>query len=176
MVHTVRVTEMRLSEAPSDVLCAEGVAASLVICLYDANRRLGAMAHALLPRSPRDTEPGPEEAGRFVGPAVKRLVSLMVKAGCLPSEITAAICGAADTFTFADDDDQDSLGAQNHRAALAALREAGIRVLGEDTGGHMPRGVTLEVAGGTVYSQLPGREAKQVARLRGRGGLQVVDA
>jgi chemotaxis protein CheD len=166
------MTEMKVSEAGVTALVTEMVSAAVVVCLYDAYSRIGALVHPLLPRFPEGT--GDEGVGRFVDSAVSRAVERMVAAGAEATRIAAGLSGAADVFSFADDCTQYSIGGQNAETAREVLRELRIPVQAEELGGHLPRTVTLQIDTGALTTQVPGKDPKEVAVLRGGSGVRKV--
>lgn len=143
----VRIGEARVGRADS-VLFTIGLGSCVAIVLYDDTRRIGGIAHAMLP-SPDSARRG-TPAARFASTAVPELVDLMREAGASPTALRARLAGGASMFESVLPDNGRRLGMRNVEAARTALAAAGIPVDGEDIGGEHGRSVYLHVDDGRV--------------------------
>jgi chemotaxis protein CheD len=143
----VRVADLRIGVA-DDVLVTVGLGSCVAIILYDAEAKVGGLAHTLLPSpalSRRDSNPA-----KFPQTAVPRLLELMQADGASPSRITARLAGGASMFAALAPPGTVQMGERNLVAARQALNAHGVPVVGEAVGGDFGRTVRLRVGDGLV--------------------------
>jgi chemotaxis protein CheD len=132
----------------NDVLVTVGLGSCVAILLYDAEARVGGLAHVLLP-SPalarRDANPA-----KFPQFAVPRLLELMAVEGARPERITARLAGGASMFATLAPPGTVQMGERNLVAARQALSSQGVPLVGEAVGGDYGRTVRLRVSDGRV--------------------------
>jgi chemotaxis protein CheD len=115
----------------------------VAVCLWDKVRRVGGINHYILPYR-RDDRPSP----RFGDIAIARLVEEMRQLGCNLSSMRAKIFGGAAVLPFASGG--DPVGEQNVRVAIERLREHGIPVVAQRTGGRTGLLIRLFTESGDV--------------------------
>jgi chemotaxis protein CheD len=65
------------------------------ICIYDRQKKVGGLAHVLLPEST-----GPENPEKYADTAIPILVNLLLKEDCKREFMSAKIAGGASMFKF----------------------------------------------------------------------------
>lgn len=143
----VRVADMRSGRA-DDTLVTVGLGSCIAIMLYDAQAKVGGMAHVLLPTpalSRKDSNPA-----KFPQTAVPRLIELMVADGAKPQRITARLAGGASMFSALAPPGTIQMGERNLVAARQVLNSHGVPLIAEAVGGDFGRTVRLRVCDGTV--------------------------
>jgi chemotaxis protein CheD len=106
------------------------------------------MNHFLLAAS-REGQP---VSFRFADAATKELLSKLVRLGSRTQDLTAKIFGGSALFQK-QDRYAASLGAQNVAAALELMKDAGIPVAAQETGGTQGRKVVFNTDDGAAWSQ-----------------------
>jgi chemotaxis protein CheD len=118
------------------------------ICLWDSRRAAGGMNHYLLPSS-REDEP---VSLRFGDVATAALLEKLLLIGCRMQDLTAKVFGGAAIFQ-----NQNryavSLGARNVAAALLLLRNAGIPVVAQQSGGSHGRKLIFNTDDGAAWTK-----------------------
>ncbi len=142
----IGISEYGVGVAP-EVLITYGLGSCLGILLYDGNRRLGGLAHTLLP-APRPGRPE-ERPGKFVTSAVAEMLAQLLSQGAERSALRAKIFGGATMFEGIGSE-EDGVGARNVRAARETLARLEIPLLFEDVGGRHGRTVEFDLASGIV--------------------------
>jgi chemotaxis protein CheD len=127
----------------------------VAVCLWDPLGRIAGLNHYLLPHPVGQHPPDP----RFGSISCRRLIEEMQAAGAAPAKLWAAVIGGGAPVGV---DDQWSVGSANVQIALAVLREFGIRVQRQETGGRTGRKLLFDTGTGkllvhTLGSQLLGR-------------------
>lgn len=143
----VRVADLRAGVG-ADVLMTVGLGSCVAIMLYDAQARVGGMAHVLLPSpalSRKDSNPA-----KFPQTALPRLMELMGQHGASPRRITGRLAGGASMFGGLVSLGAIQMGERNIVACRQALYHHGLALTGEATGGDYGRTVRLWVADGRV--------------------------
>jgi len=124
-----------------------GLGSCVAIALHDARFRVTGLAHVLLPDPSVAREKG--NAARFASTAVPMLVTEMRAMGAR-GELTARIAGGAALFGTMLSTPGGQMGARNVAAAKAALTDARIPLVGEETGGASGRSVAVDVNTGAM--------------------------
>ncbi|HEX2249583.1 MAG TPA: chemotaxis protein CheD [Gemmatimonadales bacterium] len=143
----VRVADMRAGVA-DDVLVTVGLGSCVAILLYDAEARVGGLAHTLLPSRRLARQDG--NPAKFPESAVPRLLELMIAEGARPERITARLVGGASMFASLASPGTVQMGERNLLAARQALNSHGVRLVGEAVGGDFGRTVRFRVRDGQV--------------------------
>lgn len=143
----VRVADLRSGRA-DDVLVTVGLGSCVAIMLYDAETKVGGMAHILLPSpalSRKDSNPA-----KFPQTAVPRLLELMIADGARPQRITARLAGGASMFSALAPPGTIQMGERNLVAARQVLNIHGFPLIAEAVGGDFGRTVRMRVCDGRV--------------------------
>jgi chemotaxis protein CheD len=143
----VRVADLRAGVA-DDVLVTVGLGSCVAILLYDAEARVGGMAHTLLP-SPKLARSDRNPA-KFPESAVPRLLELMIAEGARRDRVTGRLAGGASMFATLAPPGTVQMGERNLVAAREALSSQGVPLVAEAVGGDFGRTVRLRVRDGRV--------------------------
>jgi len=129
------------------LLVVHGLGSCVAVFLHDRRRRIGGMAHALLPggsRAERERTPG-----KFVASAIDLMLRKFEDLGVGVPALVAKICGGASMFLGVTCERQ-KIGDRNVRAALRALEELRIPVVAQDVGGTVGRTVRARTEDGVL--------------------------
>ena len=143
----VRVADLRCGMG-DDTLVTVGLGSCVAILLYDAQARIGGMAHILLPSpalSRKDKNPA-----KFPQTAVPRLLELMVADGAQAQRITARLAGGASMFASLAPTGTIQMGERNLVAARQVLNTHRLPLVGEAVGGDFGRTVRFRICDGQV--------------------------
>lgn len=122
------------------------------VALFDAERRVGGLAHVVLPASSGGDGP----PGKFVDTAIPELVRRIVESGGRASCLCAKLAGGARMFRV---NTKLSIGDQNLRAAENMLASQKIPVVGRHCGGEQGRRMILASSTGDVRIEVVGENA-----------------
>ncbi len=148
------MTEFRVKVADWAVACGEdllstiGLGSCVAIALYDGQRRVGGLAHVLLPTESMSRDRS--NPAKFPQTAVPLLLTEMVKLGASPSRIVAKIVGGASMFANLLPSGGINVGERNVTAVRGVLSAAGVPILAEDTGSDHGRNVFFYLRDGRV--------------------------
>ena len=154
----VGIADYKTSESPNRITTL-GLGSCVGICLYDRypeESGLGGMAHILLP----DSRPFKKniKVGKFADLAVPQMVEELCAGGIPIRNMVAKIAGGANMFRFSDSSPDLDIGRRNVLAVRTILKQLGIPVLAEDTGGHLGRTMILDLEERSVRIVTAGRQ------------------
>lgn len=151
--------EMKIAKAPS-VMVTRGLGSCLAITIYDPFKKTGAMAHCMLP----DIDRGRIQSHplRFVNFAIRKMVEELEGSGALRIQLIIKLFGGAHIFGFIAADSVLNVGQKNIDIAHATLKELGLKVAGEDTGGAFGRTIELNLENGKVLVKTASSGQKEV--------------
>lgn len=143
----VNMSEMKVAKAP-DILVTRGLGSCLGITLYDPIKKIGAMAHPMLP----DIEKAKIKSNpcKFVNAVIDKMIEDLKKEGCLKTNLVAKLFGGAHMFSFIAQDSILNIGERNIEMAKAVLQRHNIKIAGEDLRGTFGRTIELDLENGKV--------------------------
>ncbi|HPT69912.1 MAG TPA: chemotaxis protein CheD [Syntrophomonas sp.] len=139
---------------PPDTLTTYALGSCVCICLYDNLRRIGGLAHILLPEAFGDVSG--QNVYKFADTAIEALVRGMIKQGCAHLHLTAKIAGGANMFIT----DGKSIGDRNVETVLQELRRLRIKIVAQDTGANYGRTAVFNTEDGSLTVKTLGRGNK----------------
>jgi chemotaxis protein CheD len=148
------VTDIRVRVADAAVergdvtISTIGLGSCVAIVLHDAERRVGGLAHILLPSESLSQDRS--NRAKFPTTAVPLLLERMRALGANQSRIVAKLAGGASMFTTLLPTSGLQMGERNLIATRAVLAQASIPVVAEDVGGGHGRNVFFQVSSGVV--------------------------
>jgi chemotaxis protein CheD len=143
----IRVADLSTG-APGDVLITYGLGSCVAIILYDPVKRIGGMAHIMLPsRSLARREDVP---GKTPQSAVPTLIEQLTARGANARRITGRLVGGASLFAALSPPGSIQMGERNVVASREALNQHGIPLVGELVGGETGRSVWFRIQDGSV--------------------------
>lgn len=134
--------EYCVSKDKGEIVIAKDLCGSLVVTMHDPSIGAGALAYILLPQAP----PGQEEGFQFAATAIPRLLKLLMEQGASKDRIAAKLVGGSCVMGSGI----FSIGKRNVAWAKETLREIGLAVAGEDTGGSHKRNVRFDIKTGKL--------------------------
>ncbi len=144
--HTVGIADLTAG-AGEITLVTIGLGSCVAIALHDRTRRVGALAHILLPHHALTAHPS--SAGKAASTAIPAMLSRMQALGAT-RDIDARLVGGASMFAALLAPGAISVGARNVQAARAACAAHDIPIVGEAVGGAFGRSVFFDVASGRI--------------------------
>lgn len=149
----IGVAEWKVAKAPDALRTTLGSCVGIV--LYSAEKKIGGVAHILLGEPPAGKI---VHRGKYARPAVDSLLADLAKLDIKPAALTARLFGGASMFEAVHSQFLQNIGADNVKAAKAAIEAYKIPLLLEDTGGSSGRTITLNLEDGSVFMRAGSRE------------------
>jgi chemotaxis protein CheD len=152
----IGVAEFYVTHNPHILACF-GLGSCVGVALYDARKKIGGLAHVMLPDSKAISRQG--NPGKYADTAIRSLVEGMEKLGSRRRDIRAKVVGGACMFSIPGAVNPrnvpgPSLGMQIGdryiEAAKNTLKEFGIPLKAEDTGGSYGRTMRFDISNGKV--------------------------
>lgn len=150
----VGIADLNLVLDPGTIMTI-GLGSCIGIALYDRILKVAGLSHIMLPDSTQFknvTNPM-----KFADSAIPILIEKMQKQGCRKQNIVAKIAGGASMFNFSDKSIISDIGKRNSEAVKRALKDIGIPIIAEDTGGDKGRTMILEASSGKVTLKIVGK-------------------
>jgi len=135
------MAEYKAAKSPATLITL-GLGSCVGVVLYDNFRKVGGLAHVMLPdsnlSSKKDYNPG-----KFADTAIDALVQEMRKLGVEQRNIVSKIAGGAQMFQIKSENNIMQIGKRNVEAVKNKLSQLSIKLLAEDVEGNYGR--TLEL-------------------------------
>lgn len=150
----VGIADLNLVLDPGTIMTI-GLGSCIGIALYDRMLKVAGLSHIMLPDSTQfknATNPM-----KFADSAIPILIDKMQKQGCRKQNIVAKIAGGASMFNFSDKSIISDIGKRNSDAVRKTLKDIGIPIVAEDTGGNKGRTMILEAGTGKVTLKIVGK-------------------
>ena len=149
---TVGVAQIRYSSSPSVLRTILG--SCVGICIYDRVKKIGGMAHVLLPTSQKSNI-NPE---KYADTAIPLLVRELLKEGARKENMSAKITGGASMFKFGSNIALGQIGDRNIEQTKMELQKLGIPIVVEDVGGSLGRVIDFYLTDGHLKVKAGGQE------------------
>ena len=134
------------------ILRSLAIGSCIVIAAYDLKKKIGAMAHVMLPgRAPEKTS----EKTRYAADAIDKMINKMIVAGSNKDDIDVCLVGGGNVLKRKD----DTICKDNIESTTRLLEKKQIPVRSTVLGGTERKGVFLDVESGVIsYTEGDGRE------------------
>ncbi len=156
----VGISDYKWGRSP-DVLVTHALGSCVGICLYDKQTQIGGLAHIMLPDSSMFASQGINRM-KFADTAIVDLVQKIRISGADPARLTAKIAGGAQMFAVQEGSAIGAIGERNVQSVKAALRNARIPIIAEDTGLNYGRTVFFDLVSGIMKVQSLNRIFKEL--------------
>ena len=144
---------------PPHIISALGLGSCVAVTLYDTQRRIGGLAHIMLPDSARVN--GCHPSYQYAETAIAALLERLQSKGAIRQDIVAKAVGGARMFSCYEDVNT-GIGEQNIMRVKRLLRSERIPLIGEDVGGHHGRSVEFHLDSGRVIVRAIGEEDREI--------------
>jgi len=138
-----------------DVLVTFGLGSCVGLGLWDPEQQIAAMAHIMLPDSRQPRFRQEVNPAKFADTAVKAMLDHFPQLGVPIARLQAKLVGGANMFAFpgrnSGTESTLNIGLRNVQAVKEKLRESGIPLVGEDTGGSQGRSVEYYADSGLMH-------------------------
>ena len=141
------------------IISSSGLGSCVVVTLYDAKRKLGGLAHVMLPDSKNLN--GYHSPYQCADTAIATLIKELRTMRASPRDMVAKLVGGARMFLYSDDFSQ-GIGEQNINSVKRILKHERIPVIGENAGGNYGRSVEFYLDSGKVMVKSIGQEVKEI--------------
>lgn len=123
------------------------------ICIYDKKKKIGGLAHILLPCSNERLKPE-----KYADTGIPLLLQKLYKEGSRKEDLSAKIAGGASMFKFKASLTLAQIGERNIDMARKVLQENNIPITKEDIGGNAGRVIDFFLDDGRLKVRSSGKE------------------
>lgn len=155
----VGMADLEAVKAPS-ILTTLGLGSCIGIALYDKVNKVAGLAHAMLPSSTEISNN--QNKAKFVDSGIELLIERMIIEGANSKNIIAKIAGGSQMFSFNSNNNILKIGERNIIATKNKLKELGIVIISEDTGGNYGRTIQLNSQNGLLLVKTIGHGVKSI--------------
>lgn len=155
----VGMADLNIAKAPDNITTL-GLGSCVGVTLYDPKTKIGGLAHVMLPSS--EEIKNNSNKAKFADTALDVLIDKMVNAGANRRNLVAKMAGGAQMFNFNSQNDVLKIGERNAIASKKKLKELGIRILSEDTGGNYGRTIELNTENGDLLIKTIGHGTRVI--------------
>lgn len=148
----VGVAQVKIAKEP--VILRTILGSCVGICIYDRIKKVGGLAHILLPN---DTSNG-ATIEKFAETAIPFLVQQLLKEGAKKEFMSAKIAGGASMFKFEASVTLGQIGERNIEETKKMLNKLNIPLVDEDTGGFAGRVIDFYLDDGHLKVKASGQE------------------
>ena len=141
----VGMADYKVGKAPATVI-SYGLGSCIGISLYDPQTKIGGLLHIMLPDSTQAR--ASDNPAKFADTGLPLMLKDVLAQGASRARLEAKIAGGAQMFAFANATDIMRVGARNAEAAKKMLKDLGIKLVAEDTGGTYGRTVSINLEDG----------------------------
>jgi chemotaxis protein CheD len=161
MIENVKVgmADMQVLKHPG-MLTTLGLGSCVGVAVYDLSSKTIGLAHIMLPDS--KTAANASNIFKFADTAIEKMIEEMISLGAKKSSMVAKVAGGAQMFAFSNSNDIMRIGERNTASSKQKLKELGIRVVGEDTGGNYGRTIEFYSDDGRLIIKTIGKGIKQI--------------
>lgn len=155
----VGMADYKVGKAPATII-SYGLGSCIGISLYDPQTKVGGLLHIMLPDSTQAR--ATDHPAKFADTGLPLMLKDVVSLGGVKTRLVAKIAGGAQMFAFANATDVMRVGARNAEAAKKILKDLGIRLIAEDTGGTYGRTVSINLEDGSYTVKTINKGEKQI--------------
>ena len=148
----VGVAQVKTASSPTVLRTILG--SCIGICIFDRMKKIGGMAHILLPSDPT----GKANPEKYADTAIPILVKSLLKDGARREFLSAKIAGGASMFKFGSNLTLGQIGERNIEKTREILENLKIPIVDEDVGGSKGRVLDFFLEDGRLKIKADGKE------------------
>jgi chemotaxis protein CheD len=160
-VINVGMSQIEVSSTPGTVLAAPSLGSCIGLAIYDPQKKIGGMAHIVLPDSTKMTKAS-ETIGKYADTSVPEILRRMYAKGAIKSNLIIKIAGGGQMFNLQQGSNVLNIGLRNAVAVKAALTKEGLDIVKADTGGNKGRTFKLDVITGVFSVKIIGQNEVEI--------------
>lgn len=139
-----------------DALTTLGLGSCVGVVLFDPVKKIGGMAHVMLPDSTKIRNN--ENKAKFADTGIDLLLSKMIALGVSKDRLIAKIAGGAQMFALKSELEFMNVGKRNVEASKQKLKDLKIPIVAEDTGLNYGRTIEFYTHSGELVIKAVGKQ------------------
>lgn len=148
----VGIADYKIASSPSKLVTL-GLGSCVGICIFDTEKKIGGLAHILLPEKKEYTIKNKADL-KCADAAIPAMIDEMQSLGCNIKDCRAVIVGGGNMFTCETKDITLSVGYKNQEAVRKVLNSYRIPIVCDETGGNVGKTVFFDTENGDVYVKI----------------------
>lgn len=156
----VSISDLRTAESPNVLQTILG--SCIAICLFEPDRKIGSLAHALLPSIEFSSKKASQNPKKYVDSLIELQLKELQKLGVTKKNLVAKVVGGANMFSEVIPDTDNHVGKKNARKAKEILNNNNIPILATDTGNFFGRKIQFDLQTGKITVMKPTGELWKV--------------
>ncbi|NCC67857.1 MAG: chemotaxis protein CheD [Clostridia bacterium] len=150
----VGIADMKLARNGEELI-TYALGSCIGICLYDPSMKLAALIHIMLPIN---METGRKNPMKYADTGIRETLKAMETRGASRARITAKIAGGAKMFeSSGGNGGLGNIGKRNVESVYLVLKNEGIKLLADDTGGTTARTLSFDSSSGQGHIRSYGK-------------------
>lgn len=149
----VGVADMAVTDG-GEPLITSGLGSCVAVGIHDGDG-IGGLLHAMLPEAPADVV----SKAKYVDSGITAMKAELVAMGANRGGLTAKIAGGSSMLDLGND---VPVGDKNVAVTKTVLTDAGIELVGDDTGGNSGRSVMFDPKTGMMQIERVNADAKEL--------------
>ena len=130
------------------ILKTIAIGSCIAIAAYDAEEKIGALAHVMLPgRSKKTLEPSMFKTTKYARDAIDEIINRMARLGSDARSIEACLVGGANVLK----DKDDTICKKNINSVSKILSEKKIKIGAKALGGTVRRSLSFDTGSGKLF-------------------------
>lgn len=156
----VGMADLNIALAP-DRIRTSGLGSCVGVVIHDPIKKIAGLAHVMLPSSELAKQDQINEA-KYADTAIPLLISRMKNLGGDMRHFQVKLAGGAQMFAFQSTSDTMRIGTRNIEACKEQLRQLGLPILAEETGGNCGRTIEMDACSGILSIRTVNQGIKEV--------------
>lgn len=154
----VGIGDMKLTRGEGRII-TYALGSCIGIAFYDSGIHLGALLHIMLPLMNNPSDPN---IFKYADSGIRETIRKLSAFGMVKRRTVAKIAGGAKMFEISGNADFGNIGMRNAQSVKQILREEGIPIVAEDTGGTYARTMVLDIINGNVTIRTFGKPERHL--------------
>ena len=155
----VGIGDCKITKSPNSIITV-GLGSCVGIALYDNKKKIGGLAHIMLPDSTQFSNTSNKY--KFADLAIMELYNEILSLGASKNGLIAKVAGGASMFNFSDKKMVMDIGERNCTAVKKHLKNLDIPIISEELKGNKGRTMILDVNNGEVSIKTVGEGIKVI--------------
>lgn len=157
MEWVVGISDMKVSNTPSDILVTYSLGSCVGLSLFDPEAQVGGLIHCMLPLSKTDPVRAGANPHMYVDTGVISLLQALTDLGVRNERLVAKVAGGA---SILDGRRTFRIGERNYAILRKILWMSEIAIAAADVGGTKARTMLLHIGTGRTMIRSAGKEAE----------------
>ncbi|MFX0205576.1 MAG: chemotaxis protein CheD [Candidatus Hodarchaeota archaeon] len=159
-LHAINVTAGNITiDYSPKVLQVVGLGSCIAVAFYNKPKKLGGLAHVVLPSSDRARTP--QIKGKYADSAIKELIALFQRKKARLENTVVKITGGSNMFSNLNKDVFD-IGKKNYLAVEKELKKYNLKIARKDIGGNKGRSIYFNLDNGEIKIFLSGQQLRMI--------------